>query len=43
MRTEKVVKKGASELKMPVKSKKKYTRKELDALLIKLAEVHGLL
>lgn len=42
MRTEKVVKKEASELKMPAKSKKEFTRKELDDLVIRLSEAHGL-
>lgn len=43
MRTEKIVKKEESNLNMPAITKRKFTRAELDKLVLKLAEVHGLI
>ena len=43
MRTETKSFKHDSELKMPIKSKKAFSKDELEALTIKLAEVHGLI
>ena len=43
MRIEKVVKKEASDLKLPRKSNEKYSRVKLDDLIIRLAEAHGLI
>lgn len=43
MRTETIVKKDESDLKLPRKSNKKYSRTELDIMTVRLAEAHGLI
>ena len=43
MRTEKVVKPEESNLNMPIKSKKQFSKDELDELVIRLAEAHELI
>ena len=45
VRTEQIIKKEDSNLKMPITTsgKGKYTREELDEMVIKLAEAHGMI
>ncbi len=43
MRTETIHKKEASDIKMPRKSNKKFTKAELDELVIRLAEAHDMM
>ena len=44
VRTEQIIKKEDSNFKMPITTsgKRKYTREELDEMVIKLAEAHGI-